>query len=39
MPEWLNGGKDVVTAVYNRWFNDDKSFKAPELKKIYADNL
>ena len=39
MPEWLNaGGKDVVTAVYNRWFNDDKSFKAAELKKIYADN-
>ena len=39
MPDWLNdGGKDVVTAVYNRWFNDDKSFKAAELKKIYADN-
>ena len=39
MPKWLNdGGKDVVTAVYNRWFNDDKSFKAAELKKIYADN-
>lgn len=39
MPEWLNnGGKDIVTAVYNRWFNDDKSFKAAELKKIYADN-
>ena len=39
MPEWLNdGGKDVVTAVYNRWFNDDKSFKAAELKKIYTDN-
>lgn len=39
MPEWLNaGGKDVVTAVYDRWFNDDKSFKAAELKKIYADN-
>lgn len=39
MPEWLNdGGKDVVTAVYNRWFNDDKSFKASELKKIYTDN-
>ena len=39
MPEWLSdGGKDVVTAVYNRWFNDDKSFKAADLKKIYADN-
>lgn len=39
MPEWLNaGGKDIVTAVYNRWFNDDKSFKAAELKKIYTDN-
>ena len=39
MPEWLNaGGRDVVTAVYDRWFNDDKSFKASELKKIYADN-
>ena len=39
MPEWLNdGGKDVVTAVYNRWFNGDKSFKAAELKKIYANN-
>ena len=39
MPEWLNdGGKDVITAVYNRWFNGDKSFKAAELKKIYANN-
>ena len=39
MPEWLNaGGKDVITAVYNRWFNDDKSFKVAELKKIYTDN-
>ena len=39
MPEWLNdGSKDVVTAVYNRWFNDDRSFKAADLKKIYADN-
>lgn len=39
MPEWLNdGGKDVVTAVYNRWFNGDKSFKAAELKKIYTNN-
>lgn len=39
MPEWLNdGGKDIVTAVYNRWFNDDKSFKAAELKKIYTDH-
>ena len=39
MPEWLNaGGRDVITAVYDRWFNDDKSFKASELKKIYADN-
>ena len=34
-PEWLN---KEVDKVFDRWFNDDKSFKATELKKLYPDN-
>ena len=34
-PEWLD---KEVDKVFNRWFNDDKSFKASELKKLYLDN-
>ena len=34
-PEWLD---KEVDRIYDRWFNNDKSFKASELKKIYADH-
>ena len=34
-PEWLDTN---VTEIYNRWFNNDKSFKAADLKKVYADH-
>lgn len=39
MPDWLNtGGTDVVTGVFDRWFKNDKKFKAADLKKIYPNN-
>lgn len=34
-PTWLD---KEVDKVFARWFNNDKSFKATELKKIYPDN-
>ena len=34
-PEWLDKN---VKEIFNRWFNNDKSFKASELKKIYPDH-
>lgn len=34
-PEWLDKN---VREIFNRWFNNDKSFKATELKKIYPDH-
>ena len=34
-PEWLDKN---VKEIFNRWFNNDKSFKATELKKIYPDH-
>lgn len=34
-PEWLD---KEVDKIYDRWFNNDKSFKASELKKIYTDH-
>lgn len=34
-PEWLD---KEVDRVFDRWFNNDKSFKAAELKKIYTDH-
>ena len=34
-PEWLTA---AVGEVFNRWFNEDKSFKATELKKLYPDH-
>ena len=34
-PEWLD---KEVDRIYDRWFNNDKSFKASELKKIYTDH-
>ena len=34
-PEWLD---KEVDKVFDRWFNEDKSFKATELKKIYPEH-
>lgn len=34
-PEWLD---KEVDKVFDRWFNDDKSFKASELKKLYPEH-
>lgn len=34
-PEWLD---KEVDKVFNRWFNEDKSFKATELKKLYPEH-
>ena len=34
-PTWLD---KEVDKVFARWFNNDKSFKASELKKIYTDH-
>ena len=34
-PEWMD---KAVDEIYNRWFNEDKSFKATELKKLYPDH-
>lgn len=34
-PEWMD---QVVDKIFNRWFNDDKSFNARELKKLYPDH-
>ena len=34
-PEWLDKN---VKEIFNRWFNNDKSFKASELKKIYPEH-
>lgn len=34
-PAWLTAESGKV---FDRWFNDDKSFKANELKKLYPDH-
>lgn len=34
-PNWLD---KAVDEVFNRWFNDDNSFKASELKKLYPEH-
>lgn len=34
-PDWLDKN---VKEIFNRWFNNDKSFKASELKKIYPEH-
>ena len=36
---WITKSKDGQNALFNRWFNDDKSVGLRELKKIYAGNL
>ncbi len=35
--EWITTSEDGMSALYNRWFNDDKSVKLTVIKKIYAD--
>lgn len=37
--QWILDSKVGKEALFNRWFNDDKSVKLTELKKIYKDNL
>lgn len=37
--QWILDSKAGKEALFNRWFNDDKSVKLTELKKIYKDNL
>ena len=37
--KWILQNKQGAEALYNRWFNDDKSFSLKEIKKIYKDNL
>ena len=34
-PDWLD---KEVDAIYNRWFNNDKSFKAANIKKLYSEH-
>lgn len=36
---WIANNPTGMKALYNRWFNDDKSTKLTELKKIYKDNI
>lgn len=35
--EWITTSKEGMTALFNRWFNGDKSVKLTALKKIYVD--
>ena len=37
--QWITEDEEGMNALYNRWFNDDKSTKLTVLKKIYKDNL
>lgn len=37
--KWITANKNGQDALFNRWFNDDKSVKLTELKKMYKDNL
>lgn len=36
---WILESKNGSDALYNRWFNDDKSVGLREIKKIYKDHL
>lgn len=35
--QWIVSNKEGMGALYNRWFNDDKSVNLRDLKKMYAD--
>jgi hypothetical protein len=37
--KWIIRNETGQIALYNRWFNDDKSVSLRELKKIYKDNV
>ena len=37
--KWITQSEEGLNALFNRWFNDDKSVGLRELKKIYKDNL
>jgi hypothetical protein len=36
---WIIANETGYLALFNRWFNDDKSTNLRELKKIYKDNI
>ena len=36
---WILSNKQGADALFNRWFNDDKSVNLKELKKMYKDNV
>lgn len=36
--KWVLTNKDGQDALFNRWFNGDKSVKLTELRKMYPDN-
>ena len=36
---WIAKDKTAMTALYNRWFNGDKSTNLRDLKKIYNDEV
>ena len=36
---WILSNKQGAEALFNRWFNDDKSVNLKELKKMYKDNI
>ena len=37
--KWITKSKEGQDALFNRWFNNDKSVGLKDLKKIYADNV
>lgn len=34
---WITSSEEGMHALYNRWFNDDKSVKLTMIRKMYAD--
>jgi len=34
---WITSNEEGMRALYNRWFNDDKSVKLTVIRKMYAD--
>lgn len=35
--KWITTNEEGMDALYNRWFNDDKSVKLTVIRKMYAD--
>ena len=36
---WISENPNGMEALYDRWFNDDKSTKLTEIKKMFSNNL